>query len=81
MVMAEAVIDSVTESVFNLRLWRSLFLVKLQAFYYKWQWQSLWGSLFLVKLEAFPINIKAGYKLFQAFIRSVSNKVCDWVYF
>ena len=37
MVMTESVANSVTRSVFNLRLWRSLFLVKLQAFYYKWQ--------------------------------------------
>ena len=90
----EAKVNSVTGSVFNLSLWRSLFLVKLQAFYYKWQWQSLWWSLFLVKLEAFPINMKAYYKwswrslcrsLFlvklQAFIRNVSNRAWDWVYF
>ena len=61
--MTDAVVDSVTESVFNLRLWQSLFLVKLQVFYSKGQWQSLWRSLFLVKVEAFPTKIKAYYKL------------------
>ena len=30
--MTVPVADSATESVFSLRLWRSLFLVKIQAF-------------------------------------------------
>ena len=94
MVMTEAVENSVTGSVFNLRLWRSLFLVKLHAFYYKWHWQSLWWSLFLKKFEVFPITMKAYYKWpwrslcrslllveLQAFARNVSNRACDWINF
>ena len=94
MVMTEAVENSVTGSVFNLRLWRSLFLVKLRAFYYKWHWQSLWWSLFLKKFEVFPITMKAYYKWpwrslcrslllveLQAFARNVSNRACDWINF
>ena len=33
----EAKTNSVTGSVFNLRMSRSVFLVKPEAFYYKWQ--------------------------------------------
>ena len=57
MAMTKFVTDVMTDSAFSLKLWPSLFLVKLQAFIQNDN-ARFFDSLFLVSLQAFLINMK-----------------------
>ena len=55
MAMTKFLADSVTQSAFSLRLWRSMFLVKFQTF-------TMNGNdrlCFFVSLQVVPMNMKA----------------------
>ena len=71
--MIESVMDSMTESVFNLRLWQSLFLVKLQLFT-----MNMKALLEMAVTESVPESFLVK---FQTPTLNISNQVYDWVSF
>ena len=72
--MTVPVSDSVTESVFNLTLWRSLFLVKLQAFTISGS-ARIWSMEYAFR-KAWGLSFK--YENFTKDIGKVCAAVCFW---
>ena len=77
-ILQMAVKEYVMESVFSMKLWRSLFLVKLQGLPRKWKspLRSLWRSMLLASgCESLFVET------FQEFTINGSEEVCDRLFF